>query len=172
MWNGIPQQGELFQVGTRVNVRGYGPANIETFVQEGHFAGKIKVRYDDGSFYHVRPEDLIRPMGAHSEPSSSLPPTMTREMAAELGLGEDEFRRLLEEHLRVEAEPRIAFAFQTGDRVHVLGYGRGTVESLLREGRFAGRIKVRYDDGTRYHVLEEQLRRDDGEEPWPDAAAH
>ncbi len=41
------------QVGDRVNVRGYIPAIVEVLDQVGHFAGMIKVRYDDGSFYLV-----------------------------------------------------------------------------------------------------------------------
>ena len=138
-----------FRIGNRVFVSGYGLATVEAY-GNGRNAGRIKVRYDDGSFYHVRSESL-------SPVSSVILPTLTQEMLQAFGLGEHELQQVLEEHMRVEAAPRLSFSYQTGDRVSVHGYGLANVEALVREGQFSGRVKVRYDDGTSYHVWEDCL---------------
>ena len=156
--SGYPKSGHQFRIGDRVRVRGYGIATINAFVRDGQYAGRIKVIYDDGTYYHVRSADLSIAPSQMMAQIPPLPPTLTREMLEALGLQEDELRQVVEEHMRAEAElPQMSFAYQTGDRVQVHGYGLATIESLVREGQFAGRVKVRYDDGTHYHVLQEHL---------------
>eukprot|EP00929_Paragymnodinium_shiwhaense_P033193 TRINITY_DN18274_c0_g1_i1.p1 TRINITY_DN18274_c0_g1~~TRINITY_DN18274_c0_g1_i1.p1 ORF type:complete len:309 (+),score=48.29 TRINITY_DN18274_c0_g1_i1:104-1030(+) len=46
---------------------------------------------------------------------------------------------------------------QVGDLVHVHGYGTATVIGLPEEGRYAGRVKVRYPDRSTYHCYRHEL---------------
>ena len=48
-------------VGCKVHVPGYGDATVEGCPPIGPYAGKVRVRYADGSMYHVNPEDLAAP---------------------------------------------------------------------------------------------------------------
>lgn len=50
---------EPFPVGSRVYVKGFTNATVETpILHDGRYDGKIRVRYDDNSIYHVRPDHL------------------------------------------------------------------------------------------------------------------
>ena len=51
-------------VGCKVHVPGYGDATVEGCPPIGPYAGKVRVRYADGSMYHVNPEDLAAPQEA------------------------------------------------------------------------------------------------------------
>ena len=53
-------------VGSKVHVSGYGNATVEGHPPSGEHAGKIKVRYDEGSTYHVTPEQLTSSTGTFS----------------------------------------------------------------------------------------------------------
>ena len=44
-----------------MHVPGYGDATVEGCPPIGPYAGKVRVRYADGSMYHVNPEDLAAP---------------------------------------------------------------------------------------------------------------
>lgn len=53
--------GPLFTVGEVVYISGYTTARIEEYVQGGQYDGLARVRYDDGSTYHVKPQVMCPP---------------------------------------------------------------------------------------------------------------
>jgi hypothetical protein len=53
------------------------PATVEARVLHGQFAGRIKVRYDDGTYYHVLSTNIL-PMG---DPSPFLRPALSQRIA-------------------------------------------------------------------------------------------
>ena len=47
---------ELFAVGEEVHIPGFAAARIEAYVRGGRHDGRVRVRYRDGSTYHVDPK--------------------------------------------------------------------------------------------------------------------
>jgi len=112
-----------FRVGDRVAVAGYGDATVVDLPADGKYAGRVKVRYDDGTTYHCHAAELT----GISAPSASDVRIVT------------------------------SMSFHCGDVVMVKNYGFAKVVGLPREGKYAGRVKVSYPDGSTYHCRPHEL---------------
>eukprot|EP00928_Gymnodinium_smaydae_P043313 TRINITY_DN29044_c0_g1_i1.p1 TRINITY_DN29044_c0_g1~~TRINITY_DN29044_c0_g1_i1.p1 ORF type:complete len:210 (-),score=10.02 TRINITY_DN29044_c0_g1_i1:300-878(-) len=152
-----------FRPGEHVMVKHYGGATVVPCKHQDHYAGRVEVQYDDdGSTYHCYPSKLTPwprygtvPLAQLPERASSLPdmrPAVSAEgpKSNSEGVTETEHPHQHHHHHHV---------FEVGDVVFVQGYGQATVmSSLLKEGPYAGRYLIRYeDDGLTYHCYPSKL---------------
>eukprot|EP00929_Paragymnodinium_shiwhaense_P057220 TRINITY_DN28633_c0_g1_i1.p1 TRINITY_DN28633_c0_g1~~TRINITY_DN28633_c0_g1_i1.p1 ORF type:complete len:260 (-),score=40.22 TRINITY_DN28633_c0_g1_i1:333-1112(-) len=121
-----------FTVGQHVMVKSFGDAVVVPCAHSRYMdAGRVEVKYADGSSYHCYPSRL------YDVVENKPPQTKTVVLRAP-----------------IQGEP-----VQLGDRVMVKGYGLATVVALPADGEFAGRVKVRYSDATTYHCMPDQLTK-------------
>ena len=69
-----PELGPLFAVGEDVHISGYTTARVEAYVHGGQYHGKVRVRYKDGSTYHVDPQVMCHA----GQPQVMRPPVKHR----------------------------------------------------------------------------------------------
>jgi len=127
----------FIRIGERVEVKGYGVATIVGTPSEGKYAGRVKVRYDDGSTYHCLPVELLPLL-------VGAPVPLAPETAQ---VAEPSAETLVTKHV----------TFHVGDKVLVKHFGIATVVSFPNEGEYIGRVKVLHPDGSTYHCKRKGL---------------
>lgn len=128
---------EPFSIGELVAVKGYGIATVVGNPTDGKYAGRVKVRYNDGSTYHCFRDEVFRVAPA---------PVETQALAA--------FSRGM--LAAQEAMPRQDL-IRIGAKVMVKGFGEAVVVNLPTDGKYAGRVTIRYPNGTTYNCHRREL---------------